>query len=264
MKKVLLIIGLLVALFVGFIAIVLTLVFGLTSGLTTTADSFFEAVREEDMQRARGHLSQAFRANTSEQQLQAFLASSNLTDVRSTRWTHRSIENREGELRGSATGGDGGVVPLTITLVKEEDSWKIYAIERPEAGSPTSSNSPPSVPTASEQLALVQATTAAFSKALDEGTMSHFYGQVSRLWQEQTSVDELDQLFSAFLEQGITLAVDSWQPQLDQEPRIDENQVLILVGHYPSQPQQLHFDYSYVQEDNNWALIGINVNLRRR
>lgn len=262
MKKVLLIVGLLVALFIGFIAVVLTLVFGLTSGLTSTADSFFEAVREDDMQRARGHLSQAFQASTSEQELQAFLASSGLTDVRSTRWTHRSIENQEGELRGSVTGSDGGVVPLTVTLVKENDSWKIYAMQRPSAGSQGAGYNQPALPSASEQLALIVGTTAAFSRSLELGSMAHFYNQVSQLWQDQTSTNELDELFSGFLRQGITLALDDWQPQLDQEPRIDESQVLILVGHYPSQPQQLHFDYSYVEEDGNWALVGINVNLR--
>ena len=64
MSKTLKIIGIAFASIVVLVAIVIAIVFSMTSGMTETADSFFNAVKSHDFTKARTFLSEEFRADS--------------------------------------------------------------------------------------------------------------------------------------------------------------------------------------------------------
>lgn len=134
MRKVLLILGALFGVFVLAIVGFVALIFSATSGMPDTANAFFAAVRAGDMATARDHLSEQFKADTDSSELQQFLAGSALNNVIDTSWSDRKISNDTGEMTGSAETASGGVVPLTMHFVKQNDAWKIHSIIRSPAG----------------------------------------------------------------------------------------------------------------------------------
>ena len=102
--------------FVGLFA----LVWRLTAGLATTADEFFLALKAQDFEKARTYLAEDFRAATSEQELQDFVARSALSNYASASWSSRSIENSTGTLEGVVETASGGSIPMSISLVREQ------------------------------------------------------------------------------------------------------------------------------------------------
>jgi len=264
-KKVLLILGALFAVFLLVLAGIFALVFNVTSGMPETADRFFAAVRAGDIEAARAELSEEFKASTDASALQRFLADSTLTDVVETSWTNRRFENSRGSLDGTATTAGGGTVPLTMSFVEENDAWKIYAIDKPAAGFQDSSREQAELdmPSLRQRTALVKRSMHDFAMSLDEGDMRHFFGTLSTLWKSQTTPEELAAAFDEFYQQQIALLpLDAMQPVFTAEPTIDENGVLELAGRYETTPSPVSFSHRYILEGSDWKLIGIDVQIR--
>ncbi len=258
--KILLGIGVAIALFVGGI-------FYLTSGLAESADTFFTQVREGHIQKAYDNLSQAFKNNTSLDGLKRFLEANSLQDITETSWTSRSFENNSGELIGSVTTKDGATVPLEIALVKEAGSWKILGITTPRKGiSDTQEKSAPlppmEIPSNDQLVELVRETTAAFGKAVDGKDMSVFHRYISKLWQNQYSVQQLEDAYSSLYKLDAKWAsLENLSPIFHQAPLKNEDGVLIIQGHYPTKPDLLTFQYKYIPEGLAWKLLGLSVKL---
>ena len=116
------------------VAAIVSLVFYATSGVTMAADKFFATARGGDAQEVYALTSAQLRTVTGPEQLASFIEANRFDEVAKTSWGSRSIENNTGSVEGTLTLDDGGVVPVTIQLVKEGDSWKVSFIELPEAG----------------------------------------------------------------------------------------------------------------------------------
>ncbi len=48
-------------------------------------------------------------------------------------------------------------------------------------------------------------------------------------------------------------------PDLTKKPEINQDAELVLVGDFPTQPLQIHFDLRFLQLDGVWRLAGIGV-----
>jgi hypothetical protein len=53
--------------------------------------------------------------------------------------------------------------------------------------------------------------------------------------------------------------LDSFQPVISSEARVDENGVLLIAGHYPTQPSQVNFEQKFIYEGVSWRLIGFKI-----
>jgi hypothetical protein len=122
-----------VALAVAIGAIVLV-VFQLTGGVTRAGDRFLTLVREGRTHDAYLATAKAFRTATPEEGFVSYLRTSGLADNESARWSSRSLSGATGELEGSVRTRDGGTAPLKLKLVKEENEWRVLAVERVAAG----------------------------------------------------------------------------------------------------------------------------------
>lgn len=244
---------------VAFIGLAIAAVFYFTAGMTDTADDFFRAVKARDIAKARDYLTEDFKASTDEKALADFLSKSAILNFKESSWSNRQISGGRGELNGSITTETGGVIPIKMILVKEQGTWKIYAIQKPTAGLQSESSSL-TVPAKKDQVALVKQSMHDFIVSVDKKDMEHFRGTVSRLWQKQITAQQLNQAFKAIIDSGANWAVlDNFDPIMTAEPKIGEDGVLLMTGYYPTKPSQVHFEQKYIYEGVSWKLIGFKI-----
>jgi hypothetical protein len=157
----------------------------------------------------------------------------------------------------------GGVAPIKMTFIKENGSWKIYAIQKPAAGLQIQGPSP-AAPVKAEQMLLAKQSMHDFIASVNNKDMAHFRSTVSQLWQKQYSAENLNQAFKAVIDSGLNWSVlEEIDPILVDEPKIDENGGLSLAGYYPSKPNQVHFELKYVYEGVSWKLSGFKIQTKQ-
>ena len=110
--------------------IALAVISSLTSGMIEVASQFFEAVKADDMAKARTWLSGEAQATTDENALRQFLVKSEALGFKAANWPGRQVLGQRGELKGTITSANGEV-PMVLTFVKEDGQWKILHLARP-------------------------------------------------------------------------------------------------------------------------------------
>jgi hypothetical protein len=257
MKK--LLIGILIAMAV--IAAVVVIVFYLTSGVTEAADRFFALVRDGKAKEAYRSTAQEFRASTAEDQFLAFLKSSSIADFERASWHSRSVSNGVGDLEGSVTTKQKGVIPIKMKLVKEAGVWKVLSIDKAASGLIGESDTP-KVPAELELAAMASNSVLLLGRAINAQDFGTFYRASARLWQGQTTPEALKTSFQPFIDKKLDLTIVAGKaPEFSQPAAIDDKGRLVLKGSYPLPSVKVAFTVSYIREDKQWSLVGINVSM---
>jgi hypothetical protein len=246
-----------------FVVLVVGAVFYFTGGMTKTADAFFEAVKRQDIAAAHSYLSADFKANTDEAALKAFLSSNALLHFKKASWSNREISGGRGELNGEVTSDSGGVIPLKLLFVKENDAWKIYGIQRAPAGLQTEgAAASPLVPSGADRVSLVKRSMHDFAVSVNDKNMEHFHATISDLWKGQITQQQMDEVFGKFYGAGMDFTVcDSLEPVVEPVAALGNSGELILTGYFPTTPNQVHFQQKYIHEDAGWKLYGFSINI---
>ena len=127
-KKILIGIGL-------FIFFIIVLANWATGDLLIPINNQLDALRGNDIESAYNETSTAFKKATSLYTFKRFVNSyPGLSNNKEASFSERKFENDLGYVKGSLTDQNGGVIPIEYQLVKENDSWKILAINIPKAG----------------------------------------------------------------------------------------------------------------------------------
>jgi hypothetical protein len=109
--------------------------------------------------------------------------------------------------------------------------------------------------------ALVNDSFVVFAACVDRKNFRYFYQNVSRLWQAQTTAEEIQAAFQGFIDNGTDLRnVTKKRLVFTNKPYIDENNVLELEGHYPTDPVT-RFELRYVYEHPRWMLSGFTCRI---
>lgn len=247
------------AVLIGFAGL-FALVWRLTAGLATTADEFFLALKAQDFAKAKTYLAEDFRAATSEEELREFVTRSALSNYASASWSTRSIQNSTGSLEGVIETTSGGSIPMSISLVREHDDWKIYALRKLDAGIQSLDSG--AAPGAADQARLVKSTTHDFADAVARQAFDLFYANSAVLWQKQTTPEEFSKMFAGMIATGFDFRVlDAMDPNIESAI-IDGDGALLIKGSYPTTPHRLTFQYRYVYETLDWKLIGIKSDFK--
>ena len=286
---------------VVFIAVVVGVVFYMTSDMTKAADRFFDEIKAKQYDGAYAMLSKEFRRDVSKKNLITFLHKTGLDGYKSSSWGNRSFEGKKGKVEGVIDTESGRSIPLLIQFVKGENGWKIYSISKPKSGtkrepeqkkpevSEAAMQKPsektvepkteeaivkaveerprkqdvPKVPNDADVIKLEKSTTHIFASAIKEKNMKSMYENISKIWRQQTSVEELNKTFAPFIDANLDLTIlDIVNPIIDFKPGIDSNGVMLIKGHYALDDAFVYFDYEYIMENGVWKLIGLNVNIK--
>ncbi|MBI3899136.1 MAG: hypothetical protein HY308_12690 [Gammaproteobacteria bacterium] len=254
----------LVRILVGIAAVVVVMfstIFFLTHGMANTADKFFAALQTKDYADAYGCLSDDSRASTQQAELVQFLAKSSLLRIKGVSWKNRSIDGNRGQFDGVVALEDGGLVPLSLSFIKENDQWLIYSIYKPSTD-PVNIESA-SLPSESERVALAMESMTKFASSVKARDFSEFHKYSSHVWQREVTVDKINAAFKSFIDNNVTvLPADNIVPVIDGTPSIDANGILSIKGHYPAKQSNVMFELGYVYEGVNWKLIQTSVNVR--
>jgi hypothetical protein len=279
--------------FLALIAALVVFVFYATSGMTDAAEGFFKEVQAHNYDKAYAMLSEDFRRSTSEQEMIAFLKQNGLDTFQSASWGNRSFEGKRGQLEGSITTASGGAVPLKISFVEAADgTWQIYSIVKPAAGTKviTDDKTTSATQTQSEQksaattqnilsdtkagnnsspaanqpyIDLVRGTIRDFAVSINQKSMAQLRNNSAKLFRDQVGLETFDQAFATYMKLGVDFtALDAMQPHFTSEPRIDENGGLHLEGYYETKPKRFYFSLIYTQEEGQWKLVDIHVDIR--
>jgi hypothetical protein len=116
--------------FIAFVALIIVVAFVATSGPVKAVDGQLALLRENKAEEAYKNMAKDFQNAVSLEEFQNVLtAYPSLKNNASASWSSRSIENDTGTLQGELKAKDGGVTPITFTLVKENGEWRILNFE---------------------------------------------------------------------------------------------------------------------------------------
>jgi hypothetical protein len=242
-------------------------IFFFTSGAADAADAFFARIAEGDIEGAYASTAEEFRADTPVEEFGAFLETTALSRFESATWNSRSVENNRATISGTITTTDGGRIPMTVGLVKEQGEWRVLSVKKADAGlvpetAPVDPTAGRTVPDDATCEALARDAMASFAGAVVAGDFTTFHEDISLLWRSQTTPEALEGAFSSFIDQGIDLRFLADEPlAFSEPPSLDEQGVLRLVGYYGTADGRVSFDYSFVYEHPEWRLIGIQVDV---
>jgi hypothetical protein len=140
-RTVALIVAVIVALAVVFVAGLLVVVFRLTGPAVDSAKAHLDMLSRGKIEEAYDSAAQAFKDATPLGAYKKFLETyPALTRVKDLSLNERSVNNQGASLNGTIATTDGAVLPIKIRLVREKDQWRILGIEVEPAGPSESSD----------------------------------------------------------------------------------------------------------------------------
>lgn len=245
----------------GFILIVVFAVFYFTSGIVDTADEFFNAVKDNNMDKAYSLVSEDFKSNTSKEQLEAFLNSSSFSKFKEASWSSRSVTNNKGKLVGTITTTDNNALPISVDLIKTGDGWKILYIQKPSSGV-SEKIEMAKMPSEQELIKLTTDTMHIFAQSVAEQNMKKIRDSSSSLFQKQVSLEKFNKAYGSFFKfKDKLMIIDKLNIQFSEKAKIDAEGILHIIGLYPITPNPLTFENKYVFEGYGWKLLGIKINI---
>ncbi|HEX7516444.1 MAG TPA: hypothetical protein VF345_04065 [Chthoniobacterales bacterium] len=119
----------------------------------------------------------------------------------------------------------------------------------------------PKLPKDKELKALAFDSLFAFNKAVQEKSFAKFHEErLSPQFRKQFPLEKFTAAFQAFIDKGYDISnIAKSEPVFDIPPAIDSDGLLVLKGHYPTQPNKVTFKLTYIYESSAWKLLGINV-----
>src|SRR4051812_25087310 len=118
-----------------------------------------------------------------------------------------------------------------------------------------------SIPPEKELATLTRDSILAFDQAIQAKDFTAFHKQISALWQAQVTPSKLKEIFQSFIDQQIDLSiVKGVEPVFSEPAKINEDDVLVLKGAFPTSPTKVDFQLKYLNEKKAWKLVGIKVN----
>lgn len=126
MQKAFKIIGFVLLVFLILGAGVFALSYGATRGVSAGADTFFETLKNGEVEAAYALTSSGFQASTTMEQWKEFARIYDLQTITSYTWTSWGVKlGGTGNVGGSITRQDATVWDTEVKLKKEEGVWKV-------------------------------------------------------------------------------------------------------------------------------------------
>ena len=126
---------------------------------------------------------------------------------------------------------------------------------QPAATSPTLAVPPPEV-----LLVLIRTTLIALNQAVYTGNFTVLRDLGSPAFQAANSPAQLGVIFASLRNRNIDLSpVVAVTPEVSEPPQITQDQMLRLVGYFPTKPLQVQFQLLFQPVNGQWRLFGMAV-----
>ncbi|ALM10241.1 MAG TPA: hypothetical protein DEB30_04620 [Candidatus Peribacter riflensis] len=138
-----------------------------------------------------------------------------------------------------------------------------FSLSGQQAQSPSAQGALP-LPSREEETALVNRTMGDFARALTQKDFAGFYGNISAIWQRQTTPEKIAQAFAGFMPFGreVQKSITSGLPTFNAQPSIDEKNILTLQGFYRIEATKMLFNLKYAREGDAWKLLGMDLSVK--
>jgi hypothetical protein len=120
------------------------------------------------------------------------------------------------------------------------------------------------IPEEADIKSMTESSLLSFGRAVKKKDFSAFYDSTATVWQKQTTPEKLEEAFKDFYGKNIDLpaAIKEMDPVFNHKAEINSDDVLVIKGYYPTTPNRIIFELKYLEEEGEWKLVGINVNLK--
>src|SRR3990172_1851025 len=110
-------------------------------------------------------------------------------------------------------------------------------------------------------LVLIRTTLVALNQAVQTGNFTVLRDLGCPIFQQANSPAQLGAIFADLRNRNIDLSpVVVVTPQITEPPSITQEQLLRLVGYFPTNPLQIHFQMLFQPVNGQWRLYGMAVN----
>lgn len=269
--------------FMVLIGVAVGVAFYFTGDAATAANEFLGLVGDGKMSEAYQATAPALQKQMDEDEFTEAVKQLGLEDYASASWLSRNVDAGKGEatLEGTVKTKSGDEIPLSMTLTKADDKWKVFSFEGKQAGAKVhkgekgeksekgkkgegtekaSADQPPSDQAAKKMAA---ESVLALNEAVLSKDFQSFYDYIAKTWQKQITPKKLQAAFQSFIDQEIDLSgIKDVESALEDKPALDEDGLLAFSGYYPTKPSRVMFELKYIFENDEWKLISINVNVK--
>jgi hypothetical protein len=177
------------------------------------------------------------------------------------------------------TRNNGQKYTLVLTMQREKAAWRVFSLRTPRdprtgvsdnlftmIGRPValSYGATKKVPDDATVRRLVHQSMVLFSDAIQTQSFWEFYEHASAAWQKELTEQKLANAFHSFIEREVNMSgIVDLQPVFDVPPEINSEGYLVVTGHYPTKPYEVHFTLRYIYELPEWKLLGLNCHLKK-
>jgi hypothetical protein len=174
---------------------------------------------------------------------------------------------------------DGQKYALILTLKRNKDAWRVLSLRSPRdprsglsenrftmVGRPVaiSYGATKKVPDDATVRRLVHRSMILFSDAIQTESFWEFYENASVAWQKELTEQKLANAFRSFIDRQVNMSgIVNMDPIFDVPPEISTEGYLVVTGHYPTKPYEVHFTLRYIYELPEWKLLGLNCHLKK-
>lgn len=243
----------------------------------TAAQNFFKQIAGGETDAAYQSTAFGFKAQRSSAVFTAAAKDMGLADYASAEWDKPERDGRTTTIRVKIKTNSGAAIPLIVTLVKEGGTWKVFSLRSPPSSETGISENrfslvgkAPSfadavtkpVPPENEIRQLIRENLLRFEEAIKSQSFDAFYESVAVHWQDQLTKGQLQRAFQPFIDQKVSLAgVSQANPVFDAPPAVNSEGLLVVAGHYDTNPYRVRFAMRFFYELPAWKLFGLDVDL---
>ena len=125
---------------------------------------------------------------------------------------------------------------------------------------PATTSPTPAVPPPEVLLVLIRTTLVALNQAVSTGNFTVLRDLGSPAFQAANSPAQLGVIFASLRNRNIDLSpVVVVTPEVSEPPQITQDQMLRLVGFFPTKPLQVQFQLLFQPVNGQWRLFGMAV-----
>lgn len=120
------------------------------------------------------------------------------------------------------------------------------------------------IPTDDERDVLVRTTLMTFNDANMTNNYSVLYAKASKQFRSQLTIEKLTTAFEPFRKDELffeSIITDEYDSQ--EKAKLDSEGALVLNGVFKDDELQIKFKLRFIQNEEKWKLLGINVDVKK-